>query len=200
MTKTEFVLELADKLSLLPGEEIEDRISFYVEMIDDRMEDGLSEEDAVAAVGSVDEIAAQIIDDIPFAKLVKEKMKPKKRLRAWEIVLIVIGSPLWLPLLVAAFAVLISLYISLWAVVISLWAVFVSFIVGMLGGIVAGIVFAAGGNIPAGVAMIGAGISLAGLAVFAFVGCKAVTKGIVKLAKKLIKGIKRGFMKKGEAC
>ena len=62
MTKTEFVLELTSKLSLLPWEEVEDRISFYVEMIDDRMEDGLSEEEAVAAVGSVDEIAAQIID------------------------------------------------------------------------------------------------------------------------------------------
>ena len=76
MTKTEFVLELASKLSLLPWEEIEDRISFYVEMIDDRMEEGVSEEEAVAAIGSVDEIASQIIAEIPLAKLVKEKIKP----------------------------------------------------------------------------------------------------------------------------
>ena len=196
MTKTEFVLELTSKLSPLPWEEIEDRISFYVEMIDDRMEEGLSEEEAVAVVGSVDEIAAQIIAEIPLAKLVKEKIKPKKSLRTWEIVLLAVGSPLWIPLLIAAFAVVISIYISLWAVVISLWAVFVSFIGGMIGSIAAGIVFAVGGNVPAGIAMIGAGILLAGLAVFVFFGCKAATKGSVKLVGKLIKGIKRGFVKK----
>lgn len=199
MTKTEFVLELASKLSLLPWEEIEDRISFYVEMIDDRMEEGVSEEEAVAAIGSVDEIASQIIAEIPLAKLVKEKIKPKKRLRAWEIVLIVVGSPLWLPLLIALLAVILAVYISLWAVVISLWAVFASLVGGMLGGIISGAILAAGGNVAAGIAMIGAGILLAGLAVFAFFGCKAATKGTVKLAEKLIVSVKRGFMKKGEA-
>ena len=199
MTKTEFVLELASKLSLLPWEEIEDRIAFYVEMIDDRIEDGLSEEEAVAAVGSVDEIAAQIIAEIPLAKLVKEKIKPKKRMRAWEIVLIVLGSPLWLPLLIAAVAVVVALYIVLWSVLIAFWAVLVSFIGGVVGGIVSGIFFAAGGNVPAGIALIGAGILLAGLAIFTFFGCKAATKGTVKLAGKLIAGIKRGFVRKGEA-
>lgn len=199
MTKTEFVLELASKLSLLPWEEIEDRISFYVEMIDDRMEEGVSEEEAVAAIGSVDEIAAQIIAEIPLAKLVKEKIKPKKRLRAWEIVLIVVGSPLWLPLLIAVLAVLLAFYIALWAVVISLWAVFASLIGGMIGGVASGIVFAAGGNGAAGIAMIGAGILLAGLAIFAFFGCKAATKGTVKLAAKLVTSIKRSFVRRGEA-
>lgn len=199
MTKTEFVLELASKLSLLPWEEIEDRISFYVEMIDDRMEEGVSEEEAVAAIGSVDEIASQIIAEIPLAKLVKEKIKPKKRLRAWEIVLIVVGSPLWLPLLIALLAVILAVYISLWAVVISLWAVFASLVGGMLGGIISGAILAAGGNAAAGIAMIGAGILLAGIAVFAFFGCKVATKGTVKLAGKMIVSVKRGFMKKGEA-
>ncbi len=61
-------------------------------MIDDRMEEGLSEDEAVSAVGFVDEIVAQIVADIPLTKLVKEKTKLKKRLRAWEIVLLVLGA------------------------------------------------------------------------------------------------------------
>ena len=47
MNKEEFLSELRTKLSGLPQEDIEERISFYSEMIDDRMEDGISEEEAV---------------------------------------------------------------------------------------------------------------------------------------------------------
>ena len=106
MNKQEFITKLKAMLSDLPENEITERIDFYSEMIDDRIEDGLTEEDAVADLGSIEDIRAQIVKDTPITKIIKEKIKPKKRLRAWEIVLIVIGSPLWLPLLVVEFAVL----------------------------------------------------------------------------------------------
>ena len=51
MNKQEFIVALCDRLVGLPEQEVEDRIGFYCEMIDDRIEDGLSEEDAVAAIG-----------------------------------------------------------------------------------------------------------------------------------------------------
>ena len=73
MTKVNFLFELRDKLSGLPTEDIEERLNFYSEMIEDRMEEGLSEEDAVAAIGTTDEIAKQIISEIPFTKIAKEK-------------------------------------------------------------------------------------------------------------------------------
>ena len=87
MTKQEFMANLRAKLSGLPTQDVEDRLSFYCEMIDDRTEEGLSEEEAVSAIGSVDEVVSQIIADIPLAKIAKEKIKPKRRLWAWEIVL-----------------------------------------------------------------------------------------------------------------
>ena len=43
MNKTDFTLELSKKLPNISKEEIDERLSFYLEMIDDRMEDGLSE-------------------------------------------------------------------------------------------------------------------------------------------------------------
>ena len=119
MTKIKFLLELHEKLSGLPQDEVEERLNFYSEMIEDRIEEGLLEEEAVAAVGSVDEIAAQIIADIPLVKIAKEKMKPKRQLKAWEIVLLVLGSPIWFSLIVAAFSVILSLYVLLWAVIIN---------------------------------------------------------------------------------
>ena len=43
MNKKEFLSELQKALSGLPQDSIADRLNFYAEMIDDRMEDGLSE-------------------------------------------------------------------------------------------------------------------------------------------------------------
>ena len=73
-------------------------------MLDDQMEEGLSEEEAVAAVGPVDEIVRQIIADTPLAKLAKERMRPRRQLKAWEIVLLVLGSLALSILLTKAFA------------------------------------------------------------------------------------------------
>ena len=47
--------------------------------------------------------------------------------------------------------------------------------------------------------MIGAGIVCAGLSIFMFYGCKAATKGILVLTKKLAVWIKNCFIKKEEA-
>lgn len=162
------------------------------------MEEGLSEEEAVSAIGSVDEIAAQIVADIPFVKIVKEKIKSKRQLKTWEIVLLVLGFPVWLSLLIAAFSVFFSLYVSLWTVIISLWAVFGSLVVCGFGGIIAGFVFALGNNGLTGIAMIGTGMISAGLAIFLFYGCKSATKGILLLTKKIVLWSKNYFIKRGD--
>ena len=130
-----------------------------------------------------------------MTKLIKEKT-PKRRLGVWEIVLLALGSPIWLSLLIAAFAVILSLYISLWALIISFWAVFASFVGCTVGSI---IVFAVDGYITTGVAMASAGLVCAGLSIFLFYGCKGATNGTLLLTKKIFLGIKRSFLKKEEA-
>ncbi|MBO6060803.1 MAG: DUF1700 domain-containing protein, partial [Clostridia bacterium] len=135
MNKEVFLQELRRGLAGLPQEDIEERLSFYDEMIDDRMEDGLSESDAIAEVGAVDEIVEQTLADIPLTKLVKENIKPKRSLRAWEIVLLVLGFPLWFPLLIAAAVIMLALYIVVWALIVSLWAVEVALWAAALGAI-----------------------------------------------------------------
>ena len=198
MNKTDFLLELNEKLSFLPREEVKERLAFYREMIEDRMEEGLSEEEAVAAVGSVDEIVAQILADTPFTKLAKEKIKSNRQLNTWEIVLLILGFPVWLPLGIAAIAVIFSVYVSLWSVIISLWAVFASLAACAVGGILACVVFIIGGNVPTGLAMLAAGIVCAGLSIFMFIGCKAAVKGTLILTKKFALWVKSCFVKKEE--
>lgn len=196
MRKQELFDALRKGLCGLPEQDIEERVSFYDEMINDRMEEGISEEQAVSEIGNVDEIISQIIADTPLTKLVKEKVKPKGKLRAWEIVLLALGFPIWFSLLIGGVAILLSLYISTLAIVISLWSVFISFGACGLAGVVAGTLYIVMGKGLLGAFIIGAGFILIGLAIFLFFGCKAATKGTVRLSKTVILGIKRIFMKK----
>lgn len=199
MTKQEFLSELREGLSGLPREDIEERVNFYSEMIDDRIEEGLSETDAVLEIGTVESVVSHIIEDISLSKLVKEKIKPNRRLNAWEIVLLALGSPIWLSLGIAAIAVVISIYLSVWAVVISLWSVFASLVGSAIGCVFGGIVISFAESLLLGIALIGAGIFFAGLSIFMFFGCKAATKGTLLLTKKIAIGIKNLFIKKEDA-
>ena len=97
MNKEQFLIELASALAGLPEEDIERSLEFYSEMIDDRIEDGLSEEEAVAALGSIDEIRAQIIKDTPLSRIVRECVKPTHKPGGFEIALLIIGFPIWFP-------------------------------------------------------------------------------------------------------
>lgn len=199
MTKLNFLLTLHKKLSALPHEEVEERLNFYSEMIEDRMEDGLTEDEAVAAVGSLDEIAAQVAGDIPLTKIARETIRPKRKMKTWEILLLVLGAPLWIPLVISVFSVALSIYISWWSVIISLWAVFGSLVGCGAGAVLFGGGVAVGGNITAGIAMVGLGLVSAGLSIFMFYGCNAATKGTVLLTKKIVLGIKKCFVRKEEA-
>lgn len=188
MTKLNFLLTLHEKLAGYPKKDVEERLSFYSEMIEDRMEEGLTEEEAVAAVGSVDEIAAQIASELSSEKKEQRSKKPKQKLKAWEIVLLVLGSPVWFSLLVAFFAVVLSLYAALWSVVIALWAVFGALVGSVVGGVAGGAGLMLGGYTLSGLALIAAGLVCGGLSVFLFFGCKAAAKGMVLLTKKAIQG------------
>ena len=54
MTKQEFLASLREGLRGLPPADVEERIAFYDEMIDDRMEEGLTEEEALGELWSVE--------------------------------------------------------------------------------------------------------------------------------------------------
>ena len=107
----------------MPTEDMERFIAYYSEMIDDRMEDGMTEEEAVATMDTPDEAVDQILEDTPLSKIVKQKIKPTHRLRAWEIVLIVLGSPVWVPLLLTAGILVLSMLVVVFSLLITFYAV-----------------------------------------------------------------------------
>ena len=198
MKKEEFLNRLRIKLDGLPKQEIDERVEFYSEMIADRMEEGLSEEDAVADVGSVDSIIDQIIADTPLTSIIKERIKRRKKPGAWGITLLAVGSPIWISLIAAAFAVVVSIYASIWAVVVSLWASFGAMVGVGVGGILGGVLLIGLGKAPAGFGLIGCALVCGGLSILMFYACKYTTIAMAWLTKKIALLIKKCFTKKGE--
>ncbi len=196
MCKREFLDALRARLAGLPCEEIAERLAFYAEMIDDRIEEGMQEAEAVAAVGSVDEVAKEIIAATPFHKIAKERVRPARRLVAWEIVLLALGAPLWLALGLAALAVVFSVYVALWSVVAAVWSVFASLAACAIAALPAALFFAVGGHLWVGLAVLGAGLALGGLSILAFFGCRAATGGMLRLTRSFGLGLKKCLMKK----
>lgn len=199
MTKTQFILELSSKLSGLPKDDINESIEFYIEMIDDRMDEGMSEADAVAAIGSVDAISEQIFSEIPMVKLVKEKIKPKRKLCVWEIVLLTLGSPIWISLAAAAFAVILSVYVCLWAAEICIYAANITFFAGGACGIALMVAYFMQGNVGGAIFVLGAGILCVGLGLLMMWVCRESTRLMVVLTKKIWLGIKKMFVRKERA-
>lgn len=198
MNKEKFLNELRGKLHGLSQGDIDERIAFYNEMINDRMEDGLSEEEAIAEIGTVDSVFEQVMSEIPITALVKEKVKPKRKLKGWEIALLIIGSPVWFPILISVAAVLFSVYIVIWSVIISLFAADVALAAGAVGCIVGIFGYFIHGN-PGGAIFSGGGaLVCAGLAILFFFVCLWFAKLVVKATGKFLLGIKKSFVGKEE--
>lgn len=188
MKRNEFLSKLKERLWALPEADKQCSLDYYGEMIDDRMEDGLSEEEAVAAIGDLDEIVQQILTETPRPPQVVEPAKKKQsqksaqdNTKTWLIILLIVGSPVWIPLAAGLLSTALGAYISLWAVVISLYAVFVALAASAVGCVV-GSFFMFGGFSTAIVAW-GAALVCAGLAILFLLLANLAAKGLVKLTK-----------------
>ena len=72
MKKETFLRQLCRRLNRLKREERVQVIESFREMISDRMEEGLSEEEAVACLGTPKEAAQEILNGMPEEKLLKK--------------------------------------------------------------------------------------------------------------------------------
>ena len=195
MKKIEFLNILAARLQSLPPKEVQRSVSYYMEMIDDRIEDGMSEEEAVAALGNIDDIVNNILLDIPLPTLMKSKMKPKDGLRAWQIVLIICGFPIWLPFLLAFFIIILAVYVCIWAVIVSLFAVVAALLFGGIFGIFCTpFVFQSG--LAPGVFLLGCAIVLIGTSMISFFGVLKLSNWLISFTGYFLKWVKSLFVRK----
>lgn len=197
MNREAFLAELRQRLSGLPQGELEERLAFYGEMIDDRLEDGLTEAEAAGELGTPEEVAAQVLAEVPMSTLIRERVRPKRKLGAGVTALLVLGSPIWLSLLIVVFAAGLSLYIVLWAVVLCTWAVAFSLAAGVLACLAYGAMYLLRANPGAAGCALGAALVCAGLTLIWIAACIAVTRGAAALTRGVWLGAKTRIGRKG---
>lgn len=197
MNKREFLAELRGELAQLPQDDMDERLSFYEEMIDDRMEEGLSETEAVAAIGPVQKIAEQSLTEIPLIKLVRERISPRRTKHVWEIVLLITGSPIWASLLLAAIALVLAVYIVIGAAGLVLYIVDLFLALNGIAGLIGAVTYASLADCGGTVFFLGVGLACFGIAVLLFFGANRIAKLILLLGGKVLFGIKKCFVRRG---
>ena len=125
MNKQEFLKQLKRQLKKLPPKEREEQLTFYSELIADKMEEGATEEEAILSIGNAKEIASRILTDTEALPLDETE---KRHLRGWELLLLILGSPLWFSLLLAFCGVAISVFAVIFSLVLVAWVITLPFL------------------------------------------------------------------------
>jgi uncharacterized membrane protein len=193
MNKKEFIEELRLRLSGLPKDDLENRLSFYEESINDRMDDGKTEEEAIKELGTIEEIVTQVAGETSLVTLVKEKARPKRKLSGAEIALIAIGFPLWFPLLLTALILCLVFCLVFWIIgLIPLITCISSFLVGIAEFFSYFSIIGTEGSLG----VLGMGLAGLGLALMLIPAVIYAVKGTIKLVKVIMIGIKKLFIRR----
>ena len=194
MTKTEYISRLTELLSDLDQGYVSSSVQYYTEMIDDRIEDGLTEEEAINAIGSPEETAERIRSEAPefdsnsssesdFEPIQNnaptteaETITDKKSKKGLTVLA-------WILILVGIISAVFSFFCAPWAVVISAWAVSCGFIgIGVYFIVYSIIAFITAGA-GTGLFCLGAGVLLTGISLFGIIGSKYLSKGVLYITK-----------------
>ncbi len=173
MTRTEFLNQLRIRLSTIPKDEQDKVIEYYSEIINDKIDEGKTEEQAVAELDSPEKIANNALED--YEETSQAHINKKKQHSVGAI----IGFSALIPFVCIAMVVLGTL-------VISFLAASAGMIVGGVCSIISCfIIFVQ--SFSVGLFQLGGGALILGLGVFALYGSIAFSKLYIRVMKSIIK-------------
>ncbi len=193
MNKQEYLAQLRAALACLPEGEIEESVAFYTEMIDDRVADGLTEEEATAQLDDPKTAARAIIADLPVVPRTVVRTKQRNRALYWTLV--ILGSPLWLTLLLAAGMLVLAGLLTIWCLILGLWLLAAGLLAGGPLGIGVCLWALAVGQPAYGVFELGSGLLCFGLGLFCLHGAVAASKTLMQVSRQWIAKAKAPFVK-----
>lgn len=200
MKKEEFLNKLRDELENANINNVEDIIEYYEEMIDDRIDDGMTEKKAVASIDGIDTIVKNELLDRPMATIIKEKVKDeaekaeKNGTKTLWLVLLIIGIPVWFPLIIGLLGGLFGLCCGVWGIIIALFATILGLSVAAIACIGTGLISIFTMPTSMTLATITAGIILAGVSMILIPLAVTIAKGMISVIKRLFKAIKGLFV------
>lgn len=193
MNKQEYLTQLRAALACLPEGEIEESVAFYTEMIDDRVADGLTEEEATAQLDDPKAAARAIVADLPVVPRTVVRTKQRNRALYWTLV--ILGSPLWLTLLLAAGMLVLAGLLTIWCLILGLWLLAAGLLAGGPLGIGVCLWALAVGQPAYGVFELGSGLLCFGLGLFCLHGAVAASKTLMQVSRQWIAKAKAPFVK-----
>ena len=125
MNKTQFCALLENKLKpYLSPKEMYKTLNFFEEMIDDRIDEGLSEEEAVSQLGDIDIIVDQILDEHNIGKK-QTKLVWRFIPRELGFINIVLLFPAWITIFSLVASLFIVILSIIFSIVLSIIAIFI---------------------------------------------------------------------------
>ena len=195
MTKSEYLQALKRGLGQLSTCEREKQLDYYEELLNDMIEDGMTEQDAAARLGDPIALSMKILQDQSLFQLVKHKVRPKRGWTGAAVAALILGAPIWISVLIALLAVALSIYAVLGVLVLSLFAVVLA--IGISGiAFLIGAVITMPATFPLSLLVLGGGFFLLGVGILAFLGSVAAAKWLLVMTRALYRWIKSLFIQK----
>ena len=129
MNKTQFCALLEDKLKpYLSPKEMYKTLNFFEEMIDDRIDEGLSEEEAVSQLGDINIIVDQILDEHNIEKKQTKliwRFIPQKIPSELGFIIGVLLFPVWITIFALGASLFIVILSIIFSIALSIIAIFI---------------------------------------------------------------------------
>ena len=129
MNKKQFCTLLENELRIyLSSEEVYKTLNFFKEMIDDRVDEGLSEEQAVSQLGNIDDIVGQILDEHNIGKKQTKlvwRFIPRKISTELGFIITVLLFPAWITIFSLVASLFIVILSIIFSIVLSIIAIFI---------------------------------------------------------------------------
>lgn len=199
MTKKLFLEQLRQRLQRISQDEQTTVCHYYDEIISDKIEEGMTEEQAVASLGDIDQLVTEILSEQSIPQLIRERVNQSHRQSSnktvW-VILAILGSPIWLSLVIALISVIGAAIISLMAVAMALVITVGAFILSGPLGLAKGILLIASHYPTAGLYNIGAGLLLCGLGILLIRPICEVFKVFLKFGRWFIRQLKNSLIRR----
>lgn len=187
MTKAVFIDTLRRLLDSLNEDECNKFIAYYEEIIEDYKESGLTEQEVIEKIGSPQSIANSILSE-------QDLLNTSSNRKILNMILLILGFPLWGSLLLVVVLLILSVYIVIWCVPVTTGVSSVAFFLSSLVSI-AGSPFMMLDSLDGGIVQLGLGISLIGISILLGFITLYLSKKVICITKKFTFKVVKSFKK-----
>lgn len=190
MTKQEFLDELKYQLSGLASFDSRHLLKHYEQRIDENIESGMSEEEAVSSLGTVMQVANRAILKCSLKNIKEHRKNHRKHRSVGQWFIFILTSPLWISVQLAIALLVAAVFLLVWLLVAFAFCLTAAMALGSLIGTFISILTFVNASRTVAVGFEGACIIAFGLSVLLFVGSLALAKSAKQLYKKMRGGYK----------